>query len=224
MDTPDGNLSIGMRQLNGIYTQQFNKRHDRVGHIFQGRFKAVLVQKDSHLLEACRYVVLNPVRAERVQRPAEWVWSSYRATAGRTKPHPCLMIDWVLSQFSSGRKMAEAGYRRFVSDGIGIGSIWNRVRAQTVFGEDDFVESLGDYVKGKKQIPEIAKSQRFMNKPPLGDIFTPDVLRNRQKRDRRIVEAVLEHGYTQREIADHLGMHFTSVSRILRTKEKMLTK
>mgnify|MGYP001346069950 FL=1 len=69
IDTADGNLSIGMRQLNGIYTQRFNKRHGRVGHLFQGRFKAVLVQKDSHLLEACRYVVLNPVRAKKVQRP-----------------------------------------------------------------------------------------------------------------------------------------------------------
>ena len=75
IDTPDGNLSIGMRQLNGIYTQRFNKRHGRVGHLFQGRFKAVLVRKDSHLLEACRYVVLNPVRAGRVQRPEEWIWS-----------------------------------------------------------------------------------------------------------------------------------------------------
>ncbi len=66
IDTPDGNLSIGMRQFNGIYTQRFNKRHGRVGHLFQGRFKAVVVQKDSHLLEACRYVVLNPVRPKRV--------------------------------------------------------------------------------------------------------------------------------------------------------------
>ncbi len=104
IDTPDGNLSIGMRQLNGIYTQRFNKRHGRVGHLFQGRFKAVLVQKDSHLLEACRYVVLNPVRAERVQRPEEWVWSSYGATGGRMKPHPCLVTDWVLGQFGSKRK------------------------------------------------------------------------------------------------------------------------
>src|SRR4030042_6670680 len=78
IDTPDGNLSIGMRQLNGICTQRFNKRHGRVGHLFQGRFKAVLVQKDSHLLEACRYVVLNPVRAKGGERPEEWVWSSYR--------------------------------------------------------------------------------------------------------------------------------------------------
>jgi hypothetical protein len=159
-----------------------------------------------------------------VQRPEEWIWSSYGATAGRTKPHPCLVVDWVLSQFGSKRKTTEAIYRRFVRDGIEVESIWNRVRAQSVFGEDDFVESLSDYVKGKKQIPEIAKSQRFMNKPPLGDIFRPEVLGDRWKRDRSIRDAVLEHGYTQREVADHIRIHFTSVSRILRAKDKMLIK
>jgi len=224
IDTPDGNLSIGMRQLNGVYTQRFNKRHSRVGHLFQGRFKAILLQKDSHLLEACRYVVLNPVRAERVQRPEEWIWSSYGATAGRMRPHPCLVIDWVLGQFGSKRKMAEAGYRRFVRDGIGVESIWNSVRAQSVIGDDDFVDGLDDYVKGRKQIPEIAKSQRFMNKPSLRDIFRLEVLGDRRERDKRIGKAVWEHGYTQREVADHLGIHFTSVSRILRGKDKMLTK
>ena len=63
IETPDGNLSLGMRQLNGVYTQAFNKRHRRAGHLFQGRYKAILIQKDSHLTEVCRYVVLNPVRA-----------------------------------------------------------------------------------------------------------------------------------------------------------------
>ena len=224
IDTPDGNLSRGMRQVNGIYTQRFNKRHGRVGHLFQGRFKAVLLQKDSHFLEACRYVVLNPVRAERVQRPEEWLWSSYGATAGRTRPHPCLVTDWVLSQFDSERKIAEVGYRRFVRDGIGTRSIWNSVRAQSVFGEDDFIESLSDYVKGRKQIPEIARSQRFMNKPPLKDIFRPEVVGDRRERDKSIGKAVLEHGYTQREVADHLGIHFTSIRRILRARDKTLIK
>ena len=64
VETVDGILSKGMRHLNGIYTQRFNLRHDRVGHIFQGRFKSILVNRESHLLELCRYVVLNPVRAE----------------------------------------------------------------------------------------------------------------------------------------------------------------
>ena len=120
--------------------------------------------------------------------------------------------------------MAEAGYRRFVRDGIGVESIWNSVRAQSVFGNDDFGDGLADYVKGKKQIPEIAKSQRFMNKPPLKDIFRSEVLGDRRERDKSIGKAVWEHGYTQREVADHLGIHFTSISRILRAKDKMLIK
>src|SRR6266508_2494227 len=79
IETPDGNLSKGMRQLNGVYTQAYNRRHHRVGHLFQGRFKGILVQKESHYLEVCRYVVLNPVRAKAVKQPREWPWN--RATA-----------------------------------------------------------------------------------------------------------------------------------------------
>ena len=107
IETPDGNLSSGMRQLNGVYTQAFNKRHHRAGHLFQGRYKAILIQKDSHLLEVCRYVVQNPVRAGLVEYPAQWRWSSYGATVGREKPPACLTTSWVLGQFSSKRRKAE---------------------------------------------------------------------------------------------------------------------
>ncbi len=82
IETPDGNLSLGMRQLNGVYTQARNKRYNKTGHLFQGRYKAILIQKDTHLLEVCRYVVLNPVRARMVEKPEDWRWSSYRATGG----------------------------------------------------------------------------------------------------------------------------------------------
>lgn len=83
VETLKETLSIGMRQLNGVYTQAFNRRHGRVGHLFQGRFKAILIEKENHLLEACRYVALNPVRAGLVELPEQWKWSSYRLTAGR---------------------------------------------------------------------------------------------------------------------------------------------
>ncbi len=82
METPDGNLSSDMRHLNGVYTQRFNTRHGRVGHVFQGRYKAILAERDSYLLELCRYVVLNPVRAEMVRHASQWRWSSYRDTTG----------------------------------------------------------------------------------------------------------------------------------------------
>jgi hypothetical protein len=96
VETVEGNLSQGMRQLNGVYTQTFNRRHRRVGHVFQGRYKAILVERDSYLLELSRYVVLNPVRALMVKDAAEWPWSNYRATIGQARPMKSLQVDWLL--------------------------------------------------------------------------------------------------------------------------------
>ena len=93
IETPDGNLSKGMRQLNGVYTQYSNRRHRRVGHLFQGRYKAILVDGDSYLLELGRYVVLNPVRAGMVKEPGEWPWSSYLAMVGKQPSPPWLETD-----------------------------------------------------------------------------------------------------------------------------------
>ena len=215
IETPDGNLSIGMRQLNGVYTQAFNKRHCRAGHLFQGRYKAILIQKDSHLLEVCRYVVQNPVRAGLVEDPAKWRWSSYSATAGREKPSSCLTTSWVLGQFSSKRRNAEREYRGYVQRGIEKESIWAAVRGQAILGEDDFVDKLTDYLGRQKDVPEIPKSQRYATRPALEKIFKGSILSDRAKRDRMIREAVEKFGYTQRAVADYLGFHFTYVSRIL---------
>ncbi len=118
IETPDANLSTGMRQLNGVYTQYVNRTHGRVGHLFQGRFKGILVEKDSYLLEFARYVVLNPVRAGLVSRPEEWPWSSYRATTGEQNASPFLETDWLLRAFADSRPQTVAGYRRFVAEGM----------------------------------------------------------------------------------------------------------
>ncbi len=106
IETPDANLQTGMRQLNGVYTQQFNRRHARVGHVFQGRYKAILVDKDRYLLELCRYVVLNPVRANMVALPEQYRWSSYAAMMGAQQEVSWLSTNWILSQFSSRRTIA----------------------------------------------------------------------------------------------------------------------
>lgn len=220
IETPDGNLSIGMRQLNGVYTQIFNRRHRRIGHLFQGRFKAILIQKNSHLLEVCRYVVLNPVRARKVKQPGDWEWSSYLATAGKTAPHPCLIQDWILGQFSRTRRKAEKEYQEFVDLGMGKETIWTKVMGQSILGGDEFVNGLVEQIRKHKDIPDISRSQRYVARPSLGDIFSNDVVRDRGRRDQKIREAVEEYGYKQREIADHLDLHFTSVSRILRQRNK----
>jgi putative transposase len=215
IETPEGNLSAGMRQLNGVYTQLFNKLHGRAGHLFQGRYKSIVIQKDSHLLEVCRYVVLNPVRAKMAEKPEAWKWSSYRATAGREISHPCLTVDWMLGQFSGKRRTAEQEYSQFVQWGINEETIWTEVRGQALLGEDEFADSLVAHLRKHKDVPEIPKSQRYVNRPLLGKIFTEQVIRDKQERDRNIVEAVEKHLYSQREIADHLGLHYTSVSRII---------
>jgi hypothetical protein len=215
IETLEGNLSLGMRQLTGVYAQTFNKRHGRIGHLFQGRYKAILIQKDSHLLEVCRYVVLNPVRAHLVKDPGQWRWSSYSATVGRAKLPACLTTSWVLGQFSSKKGKAEREYLEYVRGGIGKESIWAEVRGQTILGEDDFVERLTEYLARQKEVPEIPKSQRYANRPALEKLFEGSILRDRAKRDRVIREAVEKFGYTQRAVADYLGFHFTYVSRIL---------
>jgi len=117
IETPDANLSKGMRQLNGVYTQAFNRKHNRVGHLFQGRYKAILVEKDSYLFELSRYIVLNPVRAQMVRSAVNWRWSSYRAMIGQIKTPVFLESDWILSAFGKRKSKAIIGYKKFVSEG-----------------------------------------------------------------------------------------------------------
>ena len=108
VETPEPNVSRGMRQLNGIYTQRFNRRHGRSGHLFQGRFKGILVERDSHLLELARYVVLNPVRAGPVRAAKDWPWSSYEATAGIGREPEWLETAATLEHFGRSRARSQA--------------------------------------------------------------------------------------------------------------------
>ena len=123
LETPNANLARGMQGVCAPYAQAFNHRHRRVGHLFQGRYHAVLIKRENHLLEATRYVVLNPVRAGLCAKPDEWAWSSYAATAGLTPPPPFLAVDSVHSQFGSDRAIAERRYAEFVADGAPAASL-----------------------------------------------------------------------------------------------------
>jgi len=104
IETPQANLSRCMRQLNGMYTQRFNRAHQRVGHVFQGRFKAIVVDKDAYLLGLSRYIVRNPVAAGMVKRVGDWRWSSYAATVGVVQSPTFLDAAWLLSQYGSSPK------------------------------------------------------------------------------------------------------------------------
>ena len=139
IETPEPNLVAGMQRLSGIYTQAFNRRHRRVGHLFQGRYKAILVDKDAYLLELCRYIVLNPIRAKAVKRVQQWLWSSYASTVG-SEPAP----SWLAAKTVRGLFANRAAYERFVAEGIGIDSPWTQLRAQMYLGGEAFLKRLKD--------------------------------------------------------------------------------
>lgn len=220
VETPDGNLSQGMRQVNGVYTQKFNRRHKRSGHLFQGRYKSILIEKESHLVEVCRYVVLNPVRAKLSELPEAWTWSSYRSTAGLEKPHPCLTTDWILGQFAPLRRTATEKYREFVQAGTGELNIWKDVQGQSLLGQEEFAAGFINYVKGYENIKEIPRQQRYLSRPQLGEIFKTVTRDNKDALYKKAKVSVQTYGYSLRQIADHLGVHYSTVSRMVNARCK----
>ncbi len=211
IETPDANLSQGMRQLNGIYTQWINRQHNRTGHVFQGRFKSILVQKESHLLELARYVVLNPVRAGMVRSPREWRWSSYCATAGQGEVPGFLTVDWLLLQFDGDTLRAIKTYREFVQQGRNV-TIWDQVRSGNILGSEDFVNQLEPLLSTIRTNVDIPRSQRLAGRPTLESIFA-DVV-DIPSRNECIYEAIRIHQYRLKEVGDFLGLYYSTISAI----------
>jgi len=158
LETVDGNLSKGMRQLNGLYTQRFNRRHSMVGHLFQGRYKAILVQKEAYLLELTRYVALNPLRANMVNTPEDWRWSSYPIVTGQEAAPRWLDTDWLLGQFAPERGKAIQRFREFVMSGSGAPSPLQGVRHQLLLGDDCF----GKATDKRETMTRFARFQRLI--------------------------------------------------------------
>jgi REP element-mobilizing transposase RayT len=215
IETVEGQLSCGMRQLNGVYTQRFNRKHQRIGHLFQGRYKAVLVQRGSHLLEAARYVVLNPVRAHMVKHPGEWPWSSYLATAGLAGRPDFLTCDWILAQCSDNHELGCMQYRAFIQDGLDNECSGMSIQNQVLFGDDAFVESFCEMLRERQGDVELSKRERFAGRPSLAAIFGLEGSLTRAEYQEKIQTAVYRHGYTQKAVADYLGVHYSTVSRQL---------
>jgi len=216
IETPEGNLSRGMRQLNGLYTQRFNQRHQRVGHLFQGRYKAILVDKDNYLLTLCRYIVLNPVRAKIVKDPRDWKWSTYRATAGYDQGIPCLTTDWILSQFGKEQKAASGQYQAFVLSGIKAESPLKAIKGQLFLGQENFIDEIKHLIRDKEKLKEIPRKQRFVTRPPLNEILK---YQDKKSKDQAMYEACLQYGYTLKDIAEYFGVHYTTVSRVIKRIE-----
>jgi REP element-mobilizing transposase RayT len=225
LETPEANLSLAMKHLNSLYTQRFNKKHHRSGHLFQGRFKALVVEKESYLLELCRYVVLNPVRARMVKAPGNWKWSSYRSTAGIDKVEKWLEIDWILGRFGRLEKEAQKSYMSFVKDGMGKKeSPWEELSSQVYLGKEEFLNKVHEIGRKHRHL-DVPKYQKHVVKADPQEVLKKvglvygekpeEILKSgRRKAEAREVAIYLlkrESGLSLKEIGKRMGVGFSAV-------------
>jgi putative transposase len=189
LQTPLPNLSVGMKYLNGVYSQHFNIRNNRVGHVMQGRYFSRLIESENYLLELSRYVVLNPVRAGLCQRVQDWKWTSYHATAGLAPQIAILQTDFILQHFSDDITRACEAYKRFIN-GESPASLYTDEKS-AFYGQ-----------------PEIPRTVQ------LSQILSDS--NDRERRNRSIQVAYFDHGFPQTEIASFLGLHYSTISKIVK--------
>ncbi|MCB1875421.1 MAG: transposase [Chromatiales bacterium] len=215
IETPEANLSAGMRQLNGVYTQSVNRRHDSSGHVFQGRYKAILVQKDSHLLRVSRHIALNPVRVALTRSARDWKWGSYRALAGLAEPPAWMECTWTWEQLAPDEKQAQKEYRAYVKAGRTKPPVWEFLTNQIFLGEPGFADRMREQLDVPPDRAEIPSAQLRPKPPPLSHFEA-----QAGNRDHAIAAAYASGGYTMKEIGAHFGLHYSQVSRIIRSIEK----
>ena len=217
LHTRQANLSLLMRHINGVYTQAYNRRHNKVGHLFQGRFKAILVDRDAYLLEVCRYVELNPVRAGMKRKPQTWPWSSYRAHVGLEATPEWLDTDglhgYLLGRPVRGdadRRRAADRYARLVVDAPDV-RLWDdALRQQIYLGDAGFVErmqALADPCNSTD--PDISKVQRRKVRS------LKHWLDSCETREEALYRAHTESAFSMTAIAQELGLSVSRVSRLI---------
>lgn len=174
LETPSGNLSQIMQHINGAYTTYFNVKRKRAGHLFQGRYKAILVEADAYALELSRYMHLNPVRAGMVAKPEDHQWSSYRSYIGDSMTPAWLKTDLILSYVGKHASMAPAMYRRFVEDLLGrdYDSPLKDAVASTVLGRAEFVSDVVERHVGQTAAArDLPAAKALALRPSMDDII-----------------------------------------------------
>lgn len=173
VETPQANLSAGMQFLNGSYTSYFNRRHRRVGHLFQGRFKGHLIEADGYFLEVSRYIHLNPVRAKAVERPEEYPWSSYRGYCQARHAIPWVECGRVLGEFAAKERQARRGYVRFVLAGLNDPpqSPFAELSGGLLLGSASFVEKISQRLQKQAESKGTPELRRLRGRPSLARIM-----------------------------------------------------
>jgi len=209
IETKEANLHRFMQTLNARYSQAHNRRHESVGHLFQGRYKAILVQRDPYLLELARYIVLNPVRACMVEGPGDWTWSSYHWMF-RTSGHPpWLAINMVLEMFGGTGQQACERYATFVAAGIGRDSPLKETRHRVILGDPAFVaEHCTGLIPSSRDIVRTQRRHCLPTLAEFGQDFAWPV--------EAMARAYWTTAYTMREISQHFGVSEKTVSRAIK--------
>jgi putative transposase len=210
-ETPEANLSAGMKYLNGVYTQRYNRRHDNTGHLLQGRYKSILIDREAYLLELCRYVVLNPVRAGLAPDPCQWKWSSFAPTMKKA-PRPRFLAPGILlALFADDAAQARQAYGRFVIEGIGKRPSWGDSEGSILLGDNRFLREVISLVGDPACTGQLARLERVACRPPLEQLLRSPI-RNRMPVS-AIKDAHIKHGYSLRDIADFLDVDPSTLTR-----------
>ena len=219
--TPAGNVSQFMQQLEGKFAEYSNWRHQRVGHVFQGRFKSVIVDNDIHLLTAIVYVLMNPIVAGYVKQLEEWKWSSYRAIVGLDSAPGYLSLSWLDELFPTDtRSGAQRAFRAFINEAEPIQAYVQQ--SEPVFGSASLKRVIRSYVGQRLYGVNVPRSLRALARPTLEELFK--VATGTLTRAQTIQRAHVVHGYKYEEIARTLGLHPTTVSKIVRRLRRQAMK
>ena len=212
IETSEANLSMGMRQLGAVYTQNFNRRHGREGAVVQGRFKAILVDKETHLLAVARHVVQSPSRLKPARGIDTWPWSSYPATCGQTEAPAWLHSQSILAALAPQRARAIAKYLSYMADTKGAEDVLSEVRGAIFLGSDGFVQKMQVELAKKAKQPTVAVSPRGLRAELKG-------FATAHPRDDAMTRAFSTGRHTMTAIAAYFDVTLGTVSRVVRKNE-----
>ncbi|MBW2075783.1 MAG: hypothetical protein DRP65_06435 [Planctomycetota bacterium] len=231
METPSGNLPQIMRHINGAYTTYFNIKRKRSGHLFQGRYKAILVEIDEYAKELSRYIHLNPVRAGMVDRPEAYQWSSYPFYIGKGKPPEWLHRTFILGYFGEKESIAQKRYQGFVNALVGkeYESPLKDVVSSTLLGSADFISYVKKtFLSDKKPDKDLPALKELAPKASMQDVF--DVIDESFSNDAKLarnVKMYLCQKYTAEKLKDigrHFGISESGVSQASRRVRQWMEK
>jgi REP element-mobilizing transposase RayT len=247
LETLRGNLLKIMHGINSSYTGYFNRKYGRSGHLFQGRYKGIIVEKDTYLLSLSRYVHLNPVRAGVVERPEYYRWSSYPGYIGKQKESEWVDYAWVLSQFEKDKNVARKKYREYTEEGLRRSeeTPLKNLYGQVIAGGEDFIRGIKGMLKGKRLTQGIVDRKRWMEHSSVMEIVSvvseafgtnKEAIMDRGDRVNRARKVAIYFcqryaGLSNEAIGNlFVGIHYSTVSKVVdrirkeRGKDKELSR